>query len=97
MWTKYNFFRRCKFFSFISETPLESLFTISIIQSAQCKHRDFAENWKKLNIQLKIVKNLVECLKTKACLNQSSKLSYCTNQSIFNVKIRVDTESRNTV
>ena len=82
---------------FFSETPLECLFTISIIESAQCKNRDFAENWKKLNIQLKIVKNLVECLKTKARLNQSSKLCYCTNQSIFNVKIRVDNESRTTV
>ena len=61
------------------------------------KYRDFAENLKKLNIHLKIVKNLVECLKMKACLNQSSNLIYCTNQSIFDIKLRVDNENGTTV
>ena len=37
--------------------------------------RDFAKNRKKLNFQLKIVKNLVESLKTRLSLNDSSKIS----------------------
>ena len=51
-----------------------------------------AKNRKKLNIQLMIVKNLVKCLTTKVCLNHSSKLRYCTSQSIFDVKIQSNTE-----
>ena len=43
------------------------------ILSANCKNRDFAKNRKKLNFQLKIVKNLVESLKTRLSLNDSSK------------------------
>jgi hypothetical protein len=52
---------------FYSEISLESLFIH--------KNRDFAKNRKKLNFQLKIVKNLVECLKTRLSLNDSSKTS----------------------
>ena len=46
-----------------------------MIKSLKTLSAKFAKNRKKLNFQLKIVKNLVESLKTRLSLNDSSKIS----------------------